>query len=295
MIYQTTIDNSISLDGINVYNGKKNKVTFHPAEEDTGLVFVLKNSKIPVKLEAAKHAKKAISLDNGQKSVYLVEHLLSGIYALGIDNLVIELSDKVCPTFDYYSLPILEALIDNRVEQSLPKKFWTYAFDEPQTINRKGYPDSLTVKPSDSFVIDYFASYPHKAVRSHHYSIEVNEEQYLDNIAKARSIVFFKNEFFMNMAVQLGKLGFHGGSEKNFLIVGSKHAETYANSEKNKDRYNGEEFVRHKILDVLGTLALTGRHFKNTRFNFHMTGHKFDLKVLKALFELDYFKEYELE
>ena len=76
-----------------------------------------------------------------------------------------------------------------------------------------------------------------------------------------------------------------------FLLVTSEKAETYANPAQFGVRYGGQEFVRHKMLDVLGTLALAGNQFEDTEFKFEMTGHKFDLHALKKLFASGCFRQ----
>ena len=88
-----------------------------------------------------------------------------------------------------------------------------------------------------------------------------------------------------------GKLGISGITDDNYLLVTSKGADL-TNSPEHGDCYGGQEFVRHKVLDVLGTLALTGRQFKNTAFTFSMTGHRFDLYALDRLFEESNIKEW---
>ena len=107
----------------------------------------------------------------------------------------------------------------------------------------------------------------------------------------ARSPVFLGNDLFNDIFLFLGRKGFHGLNEENFLLVTSKNSEKYGNPENFGVRYDGEEFVRHKILDVLGTLALKGRQFKDTYFHFDKTGHKFDLWALIKLFSEGYFVE----
>ncbi|MBI2650426.1 UDP-3-O-acyl-N-acetylglucosamine deacetylase [Candidatus Woesearchaeota archaeon] len=77
------------------------------------------------------------------------------------------------------------------------------------------------------------------------------------------------------------------------MLVGPKESEHYANSPEFGVRYDGQEFVRHKVLDVIGTLALFGRQFKNSHFIFHMTGHEFDLDALKHLDRRRYFIDYD--
>ncbi len=286
MTNQISISESVVVEGINVYNGRRNTATFHYAEENSGLIFLVNGSRIPVKLDFAENRRKAIGLDNSETKVHLVEHVLSAVYALGIDNLEIELSDEVCPTTDNCAREYFDALKDLRIEQTSPKRLWKYAKDEGSHIrnDQKRKPDCLRVSSVDGFVIDYFAYYPHKVVGEQTYRFQFDEKTYSENIADARSPVFIRNGLFKKTFLLLERMGLHGLNEKRYLLITSQNMDKYANPEEFGVRYKGDEFVRHKVLDVLGTLALTGRQFSNTEFRFEMTGHKFDLYALKRLF-----------
>jgi UDP-3-O-acyl-N-acetylglucosamine deacetylase len=82
----------------------------------------------------------------------------------------------------------------------------------------------------------------------------------------------------------MGDKGYHGVNIENFLIIPSRHHDRLCMGPFGPRFEEQNEFVRHKVQDVLGTLALTGRHFKDTEFRFEMTGHKFDIYALKELF-----------
>jgi len=303
MANQRSIKESVRVDGINLYNNRKNHVTFHPAQEDSGLVFIVNRKAVSASLKHAQHRKRGISLDNGKAAVYMVEHLLSPVYALGIDNLIIELSDNTCPTTDNCAEEFFQALKGARSEQPAEKKFLVYD-KKTGVIMKKGEeqkPDSLNVRASRGFTIDYFASYPHKAIGEQKYHFEFDEGNYERDIMQARSPALFPDWVFEKLSekhffkIFLGSrhFGFHGINQRNYLLVGPKEAEHYANPPEFGVRYDGQEFVRHKVLDVIGTLALFGRQFKNTHFKFHMTGHKFDLDALKQLDRRRYFKDYD--
>ncbi len=294
MTNQISINESVVVNGVNIYNGRENTATFHPAEENSGLFFLVNGERVPAKLDFAENRRKAIGLDNGEGRIHLVEHLLSAVYALGIDNLEIELSDGVCPTTDNCAQEYLEALKDIRGAQTAPKEFWKYVGDTETHIrnNEKRKPDCLKVNGLDDFVIDYFAYYPHKVVGEQNYRFQFDENIYAESVANARSPGFIKNGLFKKAFLFLERAGVHGISERNYLLITSENAEKYANPEEFGVRYGGQEFVRHKVLDVMGTLALTGRQFRDTEFRFEMTGHRFDLYALKRLFSEGCFVDY---
>ncbi|MFH1511319.1 MAG: UDP-3-O-acyl-N-acetylglucosamine deacetylase, partial [Candidatus Woesearchaeota archaeon] len=216
---------------------------------------------------------------------------LSSVYSLGIDNLVIELSGSVCPTVENCANEYLSALEKLVVEQSAEKIYWKYALDKPTLIlhNNPNKPDSLVVSCSDSFRIRYSAYYPHKTVEGQYAIFDVCTNNYKTMIMDARSPAFLPRWLLGSLFLYLGNKGLHGVNEKNHLLIKSNSASSYINNLIYGVRYNGQEFVRHKVLDVIGTLALTGRQFINTEFRFIMTGHKFDLYALKSLFEQQVF------
>jgi len=293
---QVSISEPVTVKGVNVYNGRLNSATFYPAAEDSGLVFLVNGAEIAAKLEFAENMRKAVGLDNGVQSAYLVEHLLSAVYSLGIDNLKIDLFDGVCPTTDNCAQEYFDALKGIRSEQTAPRQFWKYSKSGETHVRSdiKRRPDCLEVNHAEGFVVDYFVYYPHKVVGEQSHRFQFDEDDYAESIAKARSPGFILNGLFKKAFLLLGEIGLHGINERNYLLITSKGAESYANSGEFGVRYGGQEFVRHKVLDVLGTLALTGRQFKDTEFRFEMTGHRFDLYALKKLFNEGCFVDYEV-
>lgn len=292
---QVSIVEPVTVTGVNVYNGRKNAATFHSLPEDSGLVFIVDGAHVPASLDAAEHMRRAVGLGHQNGRVLLVEHLLSAVYALGIDNLAIELSDGVCPTTDNCAGEYFDALKEIRGEQTLPKQFWSYD-GEGITIRspEKRKPDSLTVAPSKGFVVDYTAYYPHRAVGEQHFRFALDEDAYAEEISTARSPAFIVNGLLGTALKVVNQLGFYRGvNERNYLLIKGKNAEHYANPPEFGVRFGEEEFVRHKTLDVFGTLALTGRAFVDTEFRFEMTGHRFDLYALKKLFTEQHFKTYK--
>lgn len=297
MQYQMSLRRPVTVDGINFYNGRKNNAVFHPADENTGLVFRFKGAGIPASLHNAYVSSffgaRCISLRGGGETVHFVEHLLSALYALGIDNLVIELSDGVCPTADNGAAEVFQALKCEKTGQQAKKTFLHYIKSSPAIVRQE--PDAVSVYPrlqaSWSFRISADVCYPHKAIGKQSYCFDVNEENYENEIMKARSPAFLGSKLMKSVVLATNRFGLHGINGKNYLLVTSEEDREYANPEVYGVRYGGEEFVRHKILDALGTLALTGRQFKNTGFNFSITGHEFTLKALRRLFDDGLFSE----
>jgi UDP-3-O-[3-hydroxymyristoyl] N-acetylglucosamine deacetylase len=299
MPYQMSIKKPVKVKGVNIYTGRKNWAVFHPEEENEGMVFYSRGRRIPASLENAHYGFYAIDIEKGSRKVRLVEHLLSSAYALGIDNVVVELSDGVCPTTDNCAREYFLALKEARTEQPAKKKFWRYGKDEVTIVPwHEGKPDFLVAGPSQGFMIECRNYYPHKAVGDRQFRMEVNAGNYENYVMEARSQGFVDTSlrkflFSLRRDGPLGGLGWHGINEKNYLIISSKDSESYGNPPGYEARYDGEEFIRHTMKDKIGTLAFTGRQFRDTEFRFNMTGHRFDLYALKELFAEGCFEECE--
>ena len=296
---EQTVKNEVKVDGINVYNGKRNSVIFHPQEAQRGIIFALGKEKIRADINNAANKKRTIVVSNGKIEIFLVEHLLSAVYALGIDNLVIELSDKICPTLPFCASGYIKALEEGIIPQDTQRTYWKYSKEAQITVSTKdsNKPDSMTVSSQKGFSIDYHAYYPHLVLGHQNFRLSVSIENYKEQIMNARAPtlfpVFMRNEFIYSLFLAFGKRGFHGINEQNYLLIASQNSDRYFNGKEFGVLYEGNEFVRHKILDVMGTLALTGRQFKDTCFKFNMTGHKFDIYALRCLFNAGAFEKSE--
>ena len=293
MVYQTTIyESSPILEGVNVFNGRKSYVQFHPTKEDSGLVFRVQNSEIPASIDNAFLYKSprslwmshSIGVRDKKNQALCIEHLLADVYATGIDNLVIELSDGVGTRFDYDKNHVVIGLMELKSSTKEKRKTFRVKKDLSKaetTIQDKNRGDKLSVESSDGFFIDYTAEFPHLSIGKQHYKFEVSDENYVKEIIKARPIFFMPPipEGILRRLIQ----PFCGVSDRNALLIGSKYEPYFRNTEHPAGIYGKEEFVRHKIMDVLGTIALLGMNFVETTFKFEKTGHNFDINALREL------------
>lgn len=288
---QKTVNSDIRIDGVNVYNGRKNYAIFHPAKENSGINFYLNGEKIKGNLENAFHKRKAIFLTNSKKEVGLVEHLLSSVYVLGIDNVDIELSDGISPTVDNCAQEYFLKLKDSLVDQDAKKSFWKYSLKIPSVVDFSGIPDRIMVLPSDGFNLSYYFYYPHHSLGEQAFSFNGDPEIFEREVCDSRPPGFLGK--FSGVLSVLGKMGLHGLNNKNYIFVGNKNEEEIRNPPPFGLKHNGQEPVRHKVLDVLGTSALTGKQFKDTSLDFYMTGHRSDLFALNKFFSDGVFEEVE--
>ncbi len=293
MDLQATIGSTFVVEGINVYTGRKNYAEFGPADPDTGIICEYGKTRIKATLENAFYSKRSIVLrDKSDLEIRLVEHPFSASYSLGLDNFRVRLSDGVFPTMDNASEDYFNKMKSHLQFQEKKKKLLTFkAYDRSSsiTLNSPRGPDSLRVEPAEGFKLSYLASYPKEKILTQTTAINVTPKEYQEKIMNARPLV--RNipfEFLNEPFLWLGKKGLHGITNKNYLFpYGGINPEGFG------PRYGGLEPVRHKILDVLGTLALTGAHFRETMFRFNMTGHRFDLWALKQLMGDNTFTEYK--
>lgn len=264
MEFQKTIIKEIETKkGVNVYTGEEVSIKFKPSDENTGLVFVVNGEKIKAELYLARCENKSIFIDK----IGVVEHLLAPIYALGIDNLIIEMNFEkapfACPGFENMAKEIVDCLKRaGAKEQDAARKFLTV--DKEITIKHEDADkkDSITITPANDFIIEYRVFYPHTEVGKQVFSFNATEHNFCSSIMEARSPAFVENGGLEKFVI----------SEDTHLLVG-----------KNNAKYEGQEFVRHKVLDFLGTLALFGKQFKNIKFCVNMSGHEFDLYALKKI------------
>lgn len=296
---QNSISQYVVIDGVNVFNGNKNCAILRPAEADTGIVFKVKQEIIPATFDYAyahrplRSLRQAscISLRGHSETALKVEHMLSAIYALGIDNLMIELSDGVCPRQNDSVSGIVAQLESLVISTGARRRY--LEIDSPASeddcVVTKDTGDRLSVSRSDGVKISYHASYDYVSVGDQQKTVRLDLDSYKQEIMHARGIFFlpFGSRFLIDSF--LGS--YHGITDRNALLIGSSDCPRYLNNSGSSGPYGKDEFVRHKILDVIGAIALSGTRYKNTLFDFSLTGHSFDIYALKTLHERGVFRE----
>jgi len=300
---QLTIKEPVTLEGVNVFNGKSNKITFLPAGDDEGISFSARGHKVKATLENAigesRRRIHCLSLcdpppknKTGNVVVRKIEHPLSVCYALGIDNLSIELSDGVVPRFDYGVSGMVEALGPLRVEGNAKKRYWrmndwvakldTLCWNLERT-------DYVQAFKSDHAIVHFEVRREHKAVGEQKLSVPLIEDDYRREVMHARTPSFMS----LGSRLYFGCTGYwYGMTDKNTLLIGCKSAVNYLN--RSSEHYGKDEFVRHKIVDAIGAIALAGRQFNNVGFDFLLTGHAFNVHAMKKFFKDNLFCDAEL-
>ncbi len=244
MDVQRTIKRQISCAGIGLHSGQKVTLTLKPAAADSGIRFRRTDLGIEIAANVSEvcGVQHATVLGKGDATVETVEHLLAALVCAGIDNVVIELNRREVPIMDGSSAPFLYLLQEAGVKRlSSPRRYLKIL--KPLTITTAD--KHISVFPSDHFKVSYTISFDHPMLRHQSRTERITEQSFADHIAAARTFGFLKEvEWLRQNGLALG------GSLENAIVIGDTGV-------LNALRFE-DEFVRHKILDVVGDLALIG-------------------------------------
>lgn len=247
MSHQTTLAKSIAYTGIGLHSGKDVTITLQPAAADTGIVFV--RTDLPgaprVKATATNvtSTMRATTLEDGAAKVFTVEHLLAVFLAMGIDNCLIGITAAEPPVGDGSALPFVKLVEEAGIaELSAPCRYAPLPAAQATRC-----PDKfIVILPYDGLRISFTSVNPHPLIGIQYGDFEITADTFIREIAPARTIGFMHEV----EALQAQGLAL-GGSLENAVVYDDDRILTPL-------RFP-DELVRHKILDVLGDLALVGR------------------------------------
>lgn len=272
---QKTILNQIQLKGTGLHTGKPVNLTIKPAAPNTGIVF--KRLDLPGEphvsadisniSEPAKKLRRSALIKNGVE-VHTIEHMLSACFGLGIDNLEVLLDSEELPGFDGSAKEYVEAFEKAGIsEQDVPRNY--FQVREPVWVEEEG--STLILLPStNGLTISYTLNYDHPLLKAQYISLNLEPEIFKKEIAPARTFCM-KEEADALRAQGLGK----GADYKNTLVVGDKGVID------NKLRFE-DEFVRHKVSDLIGDLSLFGIGIKGHVVALR-SGHSLNIKLIQRL------------
>ena len=271
---QHTIAKQISIKGTGLHTGNKVNLTFKPAPADNGINFIrvdLANSpvvKACVENVSSQDGSLRFShLEKNGVQIYTVEHLLAGLFGLGIDNLDIEIDNSEVCGLDGSSKGFIEAIAAAGIcEQEKERKY--ISVKEPVMVQDAGA--SIAIFPSDKLKISYTLDYNNHFIKSDFLEIVVGPDLFKNDIAPARTFCL-EEEVEELRKKGLGK----GANYDNALVVGKKGVIN------NELRFE-DEFVRHKVLDLLGDLYILGQPLKGHIIALK-SGHSLNLKMVKKI------------
>ncbi len=272
---QTTLNSEIVLNGIGVHSGAPASIILHPADIDTGIRFlVVDGNDIKSEIVANHHAVSNVTLctvlsDGNGTSIATVEHLLAALRGLSIDNVLIEIDSGEVPIMDGSAAQFVEAIDETGIRLlDSPRRFVKIL----ENIFVEDGDCIGELRPHNGFQIDVEIDFESPVIGRQRHIVDVSPGLFRSELARARTFGFMED------VEQLWAAGRAlGASLENTVAIGK---DRIINPE--GLRYS-DEFVRHKILDAIGDLALAGAPIIGA-FRSVRGGHWLNLKVLSALF-----------
>lgn len=274
MLKQRTLKSLIRATGVGLHSGVKVTIVLRPAAPGTGVVFRRVDLDPPVDLKADPLAvgdtRLASCLERDGVKIATVEHLMSALAGLGIDNLYIDVDAPELPIMDGSAAPFVYLLQSAGIEeQNAPKRFLRVK----KTVEVRDGDKWARLEPHDGFRLSFSIVFSHPAVAQSgtSASIDFAENSYVREVARARTFGFMQDvEFMRDQGLALG------GSLDNAIVM-----DEYRVLNNDGLRYS-DEFAKHKLLDAIGDLYLAGYPLL-AAFSAHKSGHALNNTLLRAL------------
>lgn len=276
---QKTIKSEVFASGIGLFTGEKVSLKIMPAPPNSGIVFqrvdLPGRPLIPARLSFVRDAPRCTRLSDNKVSIHMIEHLMSALGSMGIDNAVVEISGPEVLAADG-SAKLFVDLIENAglEEQNAPRK----CLKITNPIYWSEGEVHLIALPADEFRISYTMHYPQSALlKSQFYTISLNPERFKSEIAPCRTFSLYEE---ILPFIEKGMI--KGGGLENALVIKGDHIMNPEGA-----RFS-DEMVRHKILDLIGDLSLLGvcilGHIISVR-----SGHSSNIAFAKKIANMERF------
>ena len=251
-----TIKNTVEISGIGLHKGEEIKLALKSngqESDEQGIIFKRvdvagKNNIVKVDYRNLFDLERGTNIRNEDDvKVHTIEHFLSALSVTGITDILVEISGNELPILDGSSAGFVKKLLEAEIVE-LESEIEPVVIKEPVIFSDEKAGKYVMALPYDNFKISYTIDFNHSFLKSQYFEIEVNLENYMENIARCRTFAFdYEIEFLKKNNLALG------GSLENAVVVG-------ADGPLNPEglRYP-DEFVRHKILDIVGDLYVLGR------------------------------------
>ena len=250
-----TIKNQISFNGIGLHKGEKIEINLKPVRDNSGITFkridLSGDNEILVCPENLFELERGTNIQNSSGAkVYTIEHMMSALHMLGITDLLIEIEGNELPIMDGSSIIFVDRIMEASIEE-LEKEVEPIIIKEPVYFSEEKDGKHIIALPYDGFKVSYTIDYNHTFLKAQYYEIELNTENYISEIARARTFCFdYEIEYMQKHNLALG------GSLENAIVI---KKDGVINPE--GLRYE-TEFVRHKILDLIGDIYVLNRPIK---------------------------------
>ncbi len=270
---QRTLARAVSVTGTGLHSGSPVQLTFKPAPANHGLVFrrtdLHGSPEIRPRIELVGDLVRNTTVQEGHAKINLVEHVLSALHGCGIDNVVIEMNAAEPPILDGSARPFVNLIMEGEpVEQDKERAY--YRLDAPLSVIKGNR--SIVALPHDGLKITC-TSTDDRGYHTQHLSIEIDPETYIAQIAGARTFTIYED---IEELLKLGKI--RGGSLDAAIVI---KGGTILSKEPLRFK---DEFVRHKILDIIGDIVLLGMPLK-AHLVATCPGHQLNAELTRALFE----------
>ena len=267
---QRTIKKSVEIVGVGLHKGIPIKMTLEPLEANSGIIFyrIDEGVNIPLTTEYVVDTKMATVIGKDGVVVSTIEHLLSAIYAYGIDNLKIVLDNDEIPILDGSSSGFCMLLDEVGIKElNATKK----AIKVKKEVEVKADGKFVKLKPSNHIIYDFSIDFDHPAIGEQQFKFDYSIEEYKENISRARTFGFLHEVQYLR-SIGLAQ----GGSLDNAIVLDDQKI---INPE--GLRFD-DEFVRHKILDAIGDMSLLG-YTMIGEYNAHAGSHHLNHLLTKEL------------
>ena len=248
---QRTILREVSIKGKSLHTGEEVNLTLKPAAEDTGVIFrridLFGKPELKPLIDLVDELVRSTTIADGHAKVHTIEHILSALSGCGVDNVVIEMDASEPPIIDGSAKHFVNLIQQAEpVEQDAEREY--FVLDEPISVTRGS--SSIIALPHDGFRITC-TSADDRGIHTQHLSLDLDPETYVAQVAPARTFTIYED---IEELLKLGKI--KGGSLDSAIVIkGDKIVS------KEPLRFK-DEFVRHKILDIIGDITLIGMPIK---------------------------------
>ena len=274
MLRQRTLKSLVSATGVGLHTGQKVRLTLRPAQPDSGIVFRRMDLAAPVEIQArvdlVGETRLCSCLVSGGTKIYTIEHLMSALAGLGVDNVFVDLDGPEVPIMDGSAAPFVLLLQQAGIEeQGAPKRFLRVK----KRIEASDGDKWAALEPYEGFRLSFSIAYSHPVIEKSNTSLTVDfaSTSYLKEVARARTYGFMQDvEDLRASGLALG-----GGLENAVVLDDHRVLNT-------EGLRFGDEFIRHKILDAIGDLYLLGRPLL-AAFSARKSGHALNNLLLRAL------------
>jgi UDP-3-O-[3-hydroxymyristoyl] N-acetylglucosamine deacetylase len=276
MIKQRTLKNTIRATGVGLHTGQKIYLTLHPADIDTGIIFRRVDLNPPVEIKATAHNVGETTLSTcliaGDVRVSTVEHILSAMAGLGIDNALVELDAPEVPIMDGSAGPFVFLLQSAGIQEQPAYKKFVRVLKE---VTLKDGDKVATFLPFNGFKVNFSIAFdlPVFQGRNLETTVDFSSGSFVKDISRARTFGFMHEiEYLRSKGLA------QGGSMDNAIVV-----DEYRILNEDGLRYE-DEFVKHKVLDAIGDLYLLGNSLL-CEYRAHKSGHSLNNRALRLLME----------